>query len=310
MYFIVIIRNLNLLSGEKMELFNLLKELELLQWGIIVFFGLFAGSLLNVFNYRIPHMLMYDNAVLVRDNSIETTKEVSDILKKYKNFNMFFPASACPNCNHKIKWYENIPVLSYIFLKAKCSECKTNISIEYPFIETLNCILWVTAYCVFGWTHELLFICLMSSIVLSETMIDLKYKILPDTGLFIIFLIPLFLSSTGNFPINTQSILIESTMTYIFILSIVNLWEKIRKSEDDMFGRGDIKYLAALTAWIGSIGILNVIFYSVIFGFLTYLFIYFKNKENISDLIIPFAPSISISFILYFYEILPNLIEI
>jgi leader peptidase (prepilin peptidase)/N-methyltransferase len=294
----------------KMELLELLKELELLQWFIIGFSGLFIGSLLNVFNYRIPHMLMYDNAVLVNNNSKEPSEEVKSILSKYKNFNMFFPASACPTCNHKIKWYENIPVISYLFLLAKCSKCKNSISFEYPFIEILNCVLWLVAFSLYGWTYELIFILVMISIVISEICIDLKYHILPDTGIMVLFLIPLFLSSTGNFPFDTKEILLTSILTYIGMISLVNFWEKIRGFEDDIFGRGDIKYLAALSGWVGFLGFLDVISYACFIGFFVYFILFISKKKDIFEKITPFGPSISIAFLMYYLEVLPKLMEI
>ena len=252
---------------------------------------------------------MYDNAIMVKNNSKEVSKEVADILIKYKNFNMFFPASACPNCNHQIKWYENIPVLSYLFLKGRCSKCMLGISFEYPLVESLNSILWLIAYSIFGWSYELPFVLLMVSIILSETFIDLKYKILPDTGIFILFLIPLFLSATNNFPINTKEILLTSVITYALILSLVNFWEKIRGFEEDIFGRGDIKYLAALSAWIGCFGILDVISYSIAIGLICYLVVFITKKEDVFDKVTPFGPSISIAFILYYFDFLPKLME-
>lgn len=293
-----------------MELLELLQKLEVAQWIVIIFSGLFTGSLLNVFNYRIPHMLMYQNAVMVKENSEKLTKETEDVLLKYKSFNMFYPDSACPKCNHKIKWYENIPVLSYLFLKGNCSGCNTHISIEYPIIEALNCGLWICSYLIFGFTFELIFILLMCSIVLSESMIDLRHKILPDTGLFILFLIPLYLSTEVNsLGFDTKEVLLTSIFTYCSILGLVNGWEKLRGFEEDIFGRGDIKYIAAISAWVGGFGLLDIILYYCLFGLIIYLFIFLFFKKKISKLVIPLGPCISLAFILYFFDILPKITE-
>lgn len=292
-----------------MELWYLLGELEGVQWFLIAFFGIFIGSLLNVFNYRVPHMLMYENAVMVKNNAKEVSEDTKEVLEKYKGFNLFFPNSGCPSCGHKIKWYENIPVISYIFLKGKCSSCKTSISIEYPIIELLNCFLWLGLFNVFGWTYELPFYLFASSIILSETMIDLKHKILPDTGLFILFLIPLILSSTGNFHLDTKTVILSSVFTYIIILSFINFWEKIRGFEEDIFGRGDIKYLGALAAWI-SIEIIDVIYYAILLGLIVYVFLAIINKKFNKDKVIPFGPMISIGFLISLLSFTPSIIEI
>ena len=87
----------------------------------IFILGLVFGSFYNVVGYRLPN-----------------------------NMSIAFPASHCPNCNHKLKFYELIPVLSYIFLKGKCSSCKKRISIFYPFFELLTAILFTISYLIFG----------------------------------------------------------------------------------------------------------------------------------------------------------------
>ena len=91
-------------------------------YGIMIFiFGLVLGSFYNVVGYRLPN-----------------------------NMSIAFPASHCTNCNHKLKWYELIPVISYIFLRGRCTKCKERISIFYPFFELLTGILFLISYLIFG----------------------------------------------------------------------------------------------------------------------------------------------------------------
>jgi len=132
------------------EYLNLLYQFESLQWGIIIFLGLIIGSLLNVINNRTPLMMAYENAKFIKNNCIKATKEVEDTLLKYKNFNLFFPSSRCPKCNKEIKFYQNIPIISYLFLLGKCSNCKTKISLEYPLVEALTLL--------YGFLHILILV--------------------------------------------------------------------------------------------------------------------------------------------------------
>ena len=290
---------------------DLLYQFEILQLFIVIFLGLIVGSLLNVINNRTPLMMAYKNAKFVKDNCLKATKEVEETLFKYKNFNLFFPSSRCPKCNKEIKFYQNIPIISYLFLLGKCANCKTKISFEYPFVEALNVALWVVAYMNFGFTLELVFVLFLLTSVLSISVIDAKFQIIPDTIQFLLLLSAFYMSTLGYIDISIQEMIITSVSVYFVLLGFFNSYEKLRGFEEDIFGRGDIKYLAVISAWVGFVDLLNVLIYSVIFSLIFYAFFFIIKKEKVLEKVTPFAPSISISFlIIYFNILLPKLVII
>ena len=119
---------------------------------LIFIYGLLIGSFLNVCIYRIP-----------RDESI------------------VFPSSHCTTCSTKLKWYDNIPLFSYITLKGKCGYCGEKISIQYPLIELLNAILYLLLFYKFNLSVDFVFYALISSVLLAITIIDIKEMIIPDS---------------------------------------------------------------------------------------------------------------------------------
>jgi len=120
---------------------------------IIVFFifGTIIGSFLNVVIYRLP-----------REKSIIS------------------PSSSCPKCDKKIRWYENIPIISYIFLRGKCSSCGAKISFRYPFVEFLTGVFSSLAYIKWGLTFDTLFCFIFLSLIIAVIFIDIDFKIIPD----------------------------------------------------------------------------------------------------------------------------------
>ena len=125
--------------------------------GLIVFiYGLLFGSFFNVVGLRLPN-----------------------------NESILWPGSHCPKCNHKLAWYENIPIISYIFLKGKCKNCHEPISIMYPLIEFLTGALFLISYSVFGFGEQFLIGIVLSSLVVIIFVSDSQYMIILDSPLII-----------------------------------------------------------------------------------------------------------------------------
>ena len=127
---------------------------------IVFAYGLVIGSFLNVLIYRIP-----------RSESI------------------VFPSSHCPKCSNRLKWYDNIPVISFIILKGRCRYCESRISIQYPLIELANASSYLVLYIVTGLTIEFFLLALLTSILLTIAAIDIKQQIIPDSLVISIFLL-------------------------------------------------------------------------------------------------------------------------
>lgn len=111
------------------------------------------------------------------------------ILRLPQNMSLSKEPSHCFHCGHKLKWYDNIPIVSYISLGGKCRYCKEKISIQYPLVEFANTILWVSLYLHFGWKIEILFYCILSSVLLALSIVDEKtFEIPPQLNAIVFFL--------------------------------------------------------------------------------------------------------------------------
>jgi leader peptidase (prepilin peptidase)/N-methyltransferase len=229
---------------------------------IIFIFGLIFGSFLNVLIYRLP-------------------LEISIINPK---------RSHCPYCNHQIKWFENIPLFSYLFLKAQCSSCQTNISITYPIVEFLSALITLVLYLNLGFTFDFIVTLILFYNLIVLSFIDFTYKAVPDylllSGLLIAFITPGFdfevaLLFAGGF------ILLEFFITFY----IQNIKARILKDESlreqKALGEGDIPIVAIIGGFLGVKLGLIAIFLAAFFAILPALYMQITKKE-IETPFIPF----------------------
>ena len=135
--------------------------------------GLLMGSFLNVVIYRLPKMLE-------RQWAAECQQMLGKEAEQLETFNLMLPRSRCPSCGHQITWYENIPVLSYLFLRGKCSACSAGISVRYPLVELVTGGLFL--YCGLRWnlSPTALVWCAFSAVLVALTLIDWDTTLLPD----------------------------------------------------------------------------------------------------------------------------------
>jgi len=203
--------------------------------------GLLIGSFLNVVIYRIPKMMQRES-----DNYVahESGKE----LPHTDRFNLIVPRSACPHCGHKITALENIPVISYLFLRGKCSECKAKIPLRYPLVELFTGLL--SAFLIWRFGSGLLG---LSSLVflwllIAMTCIDLDTQLLPDDLTYLLLWGGLLVNLKGGF-VPLGDAVIGAAAGYLSLWSIYWLF-KLTTGKEGM-GYGDFKLLAALGAWLG-----------------------------------------------------------
>ena len=185
----------------------------------IFILGICIGSFLNVVIYRLPREL-----------------------------NMALPSSHCPHCQHTLKWFHNIPVFSYIFLKARCAFCHTKITWRYPLVELITGIITVFLFHDFGWSLIFVETALFSFILISLLFIDLEHQLLPDSLTLLLLWLGLLASI---FPVFTHpsDAIIGAAAGYSSLWIIANTYQLITKREG--MGYGDLKLLAALGAWTG-----------------------------------------------------------
>ncbi|GMR15782.1 MAG: A24 family peptidase [Gammaproteobacteria bacterium] len=254
----------------------------------VLFIGLCVGSFLNVVAYRLPIMME-------RDWKLECHEFLELEPPKYEDklitLNLATPASACPNCGHTLRAWENIPVISYLFLKGKCSSCGTHISIQYPVVELITGIASLIAAFSFGVTIQTLAALFFTWILIALTLIDLKKQILPDDITLPLIWSGILLSFFDIFTDLTSSV-IGAMAGYLILWSVYQLFKLLTKKEG--MGFGDFKLLAALGAWTGFAYLPQIILVSSVVGSIAgiSMLIIGKTKQQQP---IPFGPYLAIA---------------
>ena len=207
---------------------------------------------------------------------------------------IIFPRSHCPKCHHFLKWYENIPVFSYLFLRGKCSHCHSRIPISYLIVEVITGLLFMVCFHSFKFTLDLVVALIFVSTLIIVIVSDIEYMIILDEvlafGTLSIILIYIF----GYGLETTAYHVYHGIGAFISMYSIKILGDKAFKKES--LGGGDIKLMFLFGLVIGFPMAICSIFLATFIAFPIALIILFSNKENI----IPFGPFLSIAAILIF----------
>ena len=204
--------------------------------------GLLVGSFLNVLVWRLPKMLEQDWQAQARE-----VLELAPADDK-TTYNLCLPASHCPECQHRLRPWENIPLLSYALLRGKCSQCKTRISPRYPLTE-LACGL-VSGFIAwhFGLTPQAGWMLLLTWGLIAICLIDARHQIVPDVLVLPLLWLGLLLNSFELFTTLSQAVW-GAALGYLSLWSIFWLF-KLMTGKDGM-GHGDFKLLALFGAWGG-----------------------------------------------------------
>ncbi len=211
-----------------------------------------------------------------------------------------FSRSFCPNCKNTIKWYDNIPLISYLLLKAKCRNCDYKINFQYFVVELLTALSFVLIYYFHGLTVTSLLLLILIFFFIIIFFIDLKHYIIPNELTFPLMFIGFIKSFYPNlnqtlFP-NFINSLIGGFAGYFIIWLIIFLYKKIRNKEG--MGLGDAKLLSAVGFWFGWISIPIVIFFSSIIALLTVAPSLINKSRNLSAQI-PFGPYLIIGCLIF-----------
>jgi leader peptidase (prepilin peptidase)/N-methyltransferase len=247
--------------------------------------GLLVGSFLNVVVYRLPVMMQRDWREQARD-ILELPAEAHG-----ETFNLVLPNSKCPQCGHEIKPWENIPVISYLFLRGKCSNCKTPISKRYPLVE-LSCGL-LSAYIAwhFGFTWQTAGMLVLTWGLLAMSLIDADHQLLPDSLVLPLLWLGLILNNFGLFT-SLEDALWGAVAGYLSLWSVYWLFKLITGKEG--MGYGDFKLLAMLGAWGGwQILPLTILLSSLVGAVLGLIMLRLRNAETSTP--IPFGPYLAIA---------------
>ncbi len=205
--------------------------------------GLLVGSFLNVVIHRLPKMMESE----WRSQCL-TLLEPETEQKAATPFNLSSPASRCPHCDHKIRPWENIPLISYLLLRGKCRSCQNPISIRYPIIELLCALMTAVVAWHFGAGWQALAAMIFSWSLIALTMIDFDHQLLPDNITLPLLWLGLLISLAGVF-VDSHASLIGAAAGYLVLWSVYWLFKLLTGKEG--MGYGDFKLLAVLGAWMG-----------------------------------------------------------
>ena len=242
-------------------------------------FGLLIGSFLNVVIYRVPKMMQ-------RESENYVAHESGKPLPHGDRFNLMVPRSACPHCGHGITALENIPVLSYLVLRGKCSQCKAPISARYPVIEAITGALSGWLVWQFGGGMTGLAVLVFAWMLIAMTFIDADTQLLPDDLTLPLLWLGLLANLNSTF-VPLQEAVIGAVIGYLCLWLI--FWAfKLATGKEGM-GYGDFKLLAALGAWLGWKMLPVIVLLSSVVGAIVGIALIILAKRG-RDIPMPFGP--------------------
>jgi len=223
---------------------------------ILALLGLCIGSFLNVVIHRLPLMLE-------RGWRIESAEMLGVKIDEQPAITLSRPRSRCPSCGHQIGWAENIPVLSYVRLRGRCSACSKRISARYPVVEILTALSFALVGWRFGATPVALLWCAFAAVLVALAGIDWDTTLLPDSLTLPLLWAGLVASALG-WTIPLPEALWGAVAGYLSLWSVYWLF-KLTTGKEGM-GFGDFKLLAALGAWLGLKMVLPVVLVASVLG--------------------------------------------
>jgi len=234
----------------------------------LFFLGLCIGSFLNVVIYRLP-----------RKESI------------------VYPGSHCPDCNHHIAFYDNIPLLSFIVLKGRCRYCKKRISFQYPLVELLSGIILPLSFFLFGFSLKFLVTIIFLYLLIPIFFIDLRHSVIPDKvtipGIIIGFLFSFFITD-----IQWLNSLLGITIGGGMLLLIALIGKWVFKKE--AMGMGDVMVFMMVGAFLGWKGVILTLIIASFIGSIVGVIIIAQKKKK--DTVIPFGPFIAIATVIVYFS--------
>jgi len=256
---------------------------ELLSPWALGLLGLLIGSFLNVVIHRLPLMLerqwwadivaqLADRDSFRRVFNAEAPAGVTQAgtaldkaLNSLKALGIARPASHCPACGHQIRWFENIPLLSWLALRGRCSACGTAISMRYPLIEVLTAALFAGVAWKLGPQPAALLWCAAMAVLVALSAIDWDTTVLPDALTLPLLWAGLVLAALGWLPgVSLGASLGGAVAGYLSLWSVYWLFKLVTGKEG--MGYGDFKLLAALGAWLGASAILPIVLFASVLG--------------------------------------------
>ncbi|MCQ4289880.1 A24 family peptidase [Pseudomonas stutzeri] len=247
--------------------------------------GLLIGSFLNVLIYRLPIMMQRE----WRAQALEYLECPPEPVRE--RFNLLLPSSRCPHCDHQIRSWENIPLVSWLALRGKCSSCRAPISSRYPLVELACGLLSGYVAWHFGFTWQAGAMLVLTWGLVAMSMIDIDHQLLPDSLVLPLLWLGLILNSFGLF-VSLESALWGAVAGYLSLWSVYWLFKLVTGKEG--MGYGDFKLLAMLGAWGGwQVLPLTILLSSVVGAVLGTILLRVQRAESSTS--IPFGPYLAIA---------------
>ncbi len=250
--------------------------------------GLCVGSFLNVLIYRLP--------VMMENSWQQESREILEMEAEPEpaRFNLLKPDSHCPSCKTAIKWWHNIPVISYIFLRGQCSSCKTKISLRYPIIELTTGLLTLVVALQFSSLLGIISVSILVWGIIALVMIDYDTYLLPDSLTLPLLWMGLVVNSISGF-VSLQDAVYGAIAGYLSLWCIYWLFKLLTGKEG--MGAGDFKLLACIGAWLGWQSLPTAILISAGVGSIIGITLMALTQRK-SDQAIPFGPFLGLAFLI------------
>ena len=243
--------------------------------------GLMVGSFLNVVIHRTPILLL-------RQWQRECQEPTDTHTKTDETYNLILPGSHCPQCGHAIRAWENIPVISFLWLKRKCAHCRAPISARYPLVEILSAVVSAVVAWHFGYGYAAGAVMLLSWALIALTFIDVDHQLLPDAITLPFLWLGLLLNSFDLLPYKgLTSAVVGAAAGYLSLWLVFHIFKLI--TGKDGMGYGDFKLFALFGAWLGWQMLPVIILLASLTGAVVGLtFILYAGRDR--HLPIPFGP--------------------
>lgn len=257
---------------------------------VIGLLGLLVGSFLNVVIYRLPRMME-------RDWHAQCAELRGESPQKNDPLTLVSPRSRCPACGHPISALENIPVISWLVLRGRCSACHALIPLRYPLVETVTGLFSAFAAAHFGFGMAAAGALLLVWALIALTFIDLDTQLLPDSITLLLLWAGLFFNLPGTFT-SLPSAVIGAMAGYLVLWTVYWIFRIVTGKEG--MGYGDFKLLAALGAWLGWQMLPLTILLSSLVGAVVGLSLIVLRKQGRS-VPIPFGPYLAVAGLIAFF---------
>lgn len=248
-------------------------------------FGLLVGSFLNVVIYRFPKMLERQWAAECAELSGAPAPQAEDIT-------LMKPRSRCRQCGHAIRWYENIPVFSYLALRGKCSSCGTPIGMRYPLVELATGALFAFAAWRWGATPLAAAWCLFSAAIVALAVIDWDTTLLPDDITLPLMWAGLLVAALGWTPVPVLHAIWGAAAGYLSLWLVFHAFKLLTGKEG--MGYGDFKLFAALGAWFGWQALVPIILMASVIGAIIGIAMKFTSSLREGGYV-PFGPFLALA---------------